>query len=71
MLIDNETYDVRKEYADAKVIYEGKSTTHDADTAAGENWWIWKYTWDGADCTRIEGPIIGNWDGRADLEWGA
>ena len=37
----------------------------DGDT----KWEIWKFSWTGVDCTRIEGPLTGSWTGRAALDW--
>lgn len=56
----------------ATVMYVGKSTTHKASQSTGDLWWIWKYTKTAAGViTAIEGPLNGNWDGRASLAWAA
>ena len=60
--------DTKLEYSDGKPIYKGLNAFNgisDDDVS----WRIYKYTWDGDDCTRIEGPIIGSWTGRASLNW--
>lgn len=62
--------DVRMEYSSGDLIYKGSHWLHDAATS-DENWEVWKYTWDGSDLTRIEGPLTGAWDDRAALAWGA
>jgi hypothetical protein len=36
---------------------------------SAETWYIWKYTWTGANCTMIEGPLVGSVDGQAALGW--
>jgi len=33
------------------------------------DWLIFKYTWDGNECVRIQGPLVGAWDNRAVLGW--
>jgi len=43
--------------------YSEKAPTSDAD------WSVWKFTWVGSDCTKIEGPLSGAWDNRATLSW--
>lgn len=71
MLVDTgENYwkDKRFEYSSGDLIYKGVNVTHKAATDAA-TWYIWKYTWDGDDCTRIEGPLEGTWDNRASLAW--
>lgn len=62
--------DVRMEYSGGDIIYKGAHFAHDA-AIADNKWEIWKYTWDGSDLTRIEGPLVGAWDDRATLGWGA
>ena len=62
--------DKRLEYVTNNLIYMGVNYFHDADTS-NTDWEIWKYTWDGTDLTRIEGPLPGAWDDRATLSWGA
>jgi hypothetical protein len=61
-------HDQRMAYNTGQLIYFGKNLTHKAATDA-TTWNIWKYTWDGSDCTRIEGPLVGSWDNRASLAW--
>jgi hypothetical protein len=50
------------------LIYKCCNELHKADTAE-ETWEIWKYTWVGPNCTRIEGPLKGSVDDRATLAW--
>jgi hypothetical protein len=52
-----------------ELIYKGANTVHDADIEA-TTWAVWKFTYVGGDVTRIEGPLIGSWDGRTALAWG-
>ena len=53
------------------MTYAGRHFVHNADTA-DPYWEVWKYTYDADDnCTRIEGPLVGAWDDRATLAWGA
>ena len=61
--------DQRFDFTSGDLDYKGLSKTHKASTAAGNLWSIWKYTWAVGLPTRIEGPLIGNWDGRAALSW--
>jgi len=63
--------DRRYDYAGgSNVIYVGCNVVHDA--AQGDTTWvIWKYTYDGDNVVRTEGPVEGSWTGRADLGWGA
>ena len=62
-------YDQRMDYTTGDLDYRGVSMTHKA-TVGDDVWWIWKYTWDATpNCTRIEGPLLGNWTGRAALDW--
>ena len=53
------------------LIYRGAHRLHDPADSADE-WIVWKYTYDVSNnCTRIEGPIPGTWDGRATMAWGS
>jgi hypothetical protein len=61
-------YDQRMDYTTGDLDYRGVSKIHKADVG-DDVWWIWKYTWSGSNCERIEGPLIGNWTGRAALDW--
>lgn len=61
--------DTKLDYTSGDLDYKGSSLSHKASTSASELWWIWKYTWDGTDLVRIEGPLTGNWDDRASLDW--
>ena len=62
--------DTRMEYSDGDLIYRGVHYLHNPDTSEG-SWEIWKYTWDGSDLVRLEGPLPGAWDNRTTLSWGA
>ena len=64
-------HDIRMEYdASDNLVYRGVHENHNAATT-DEDWEVWKYTWSGVTCTRIEGPLRGAWDDRASLSWGA
>ena len=60
--------DQRFEYSAGDLIYKGFNTTHKAAVGA-TTWYIWKFTWVGADCTRIEGPLVGAWNNNSGLAW--
>jgi len=60
--------DKRLEYSSGNLVYRGYNTTNKASTSA-QDWHIWKYTWSSGDLTRIQGPLVGTWDGRASLDW--
>ena len=60
--------DQRLEYSGSNLIYKGLNTVHKAATDA-TTWYIWKFTWAGKNCTRIEGPLVGSWDGNSGLAW--
>jgi len=62
--------DQRFDYTSGNLDYRGLNVVHDEETSA-TTWYIWKYTWVGVNCTRAEGPLVGSWDGRASLSWGA
>ena len=59
---------VRLDYSGSDMIYRGINTTHKAATSA-TNWVIWKYTYVSSILTKIEGPLVGTWDGRPALDW--
>ena len=59
----------RFDYTSGDLDYMGKSEHHRAATDVGSLWYIWKFTWDGTDLTLMEGPLVGNWDNRASLNW--
>lgn len=61
--------DQRYEYSGGNLVYKGLATTHKAATDTGDLWHVWKYTYVDGDCTRIEGPIVCNWDDRATEAW--
>ena len=51
------------------VDYRAVTESHKAEVG-DDVWWIWKYTWDATpSCTRVEGPLLGSWTGRAALAW--
>jgi hypothetical protein len=63
--------DKRYDYTSGNLDYIGFSLSHDPSTSEGQRWWIWKYTWNATpNVTRMEGPVPGNWDDRASLNWG-
>jgi len=62
--------DQRFAWSTGNLLYRGVHKLHDA-TITSTDWVIWKFTHDtDGNVTRIEGPIIGSWDGRALLGWG-
>ena len=64
-------HDVRMAYDEANLlIYKGVHETHDS-AITNADWEVWKYTYSGTNCVRIEGPLRGTWDGRAALDLGA
>lgn len=50
------------------LIYMGQNSVAGA-AAADTEWRVSKFTWTGANLTRIEGPLVGSWTGRAALSW--
>jgi hypothetical protein len=64
-----EYHDKRYDWLTGKLRYEGRHHEHNASTK-DKFWIIWKYTWSGNNKIREQGPVIGSWDGRFDLEWG-
>ena len=50
------------------LIYLGVTRTLNVGTS-DLHWWIYKFTWSGSNLARIQGPIEGSWDNRADLGW--
>jgi hypothetical protein len=62
--------DTRMEYTAGNLIYKGSSVHHN-NSAGNTDWEIWKYTWDGDDLVRVEGPLPGSWTGKASLSWAA
>jgi len=67
-LVSNYWKDQRFDYTSGSLDYKGMNTTHKADTTA-TTWYIQKFTWAGDNIVRIEGPLVGSWDGRAALAW--
>ena len=59
---------VKLEYSTGNIIYRGINKTHKAATNL-TTWVIYKYSYTGDDLTKIEGPLVGSWDGRAALDW--
>jgi hypothetical protein len=57
--------DIRFDASDLKPDYVGLHRVHGASTA-DENWKIFKFTYAGADTTRVE-MLFGAWDDRATL----
>ncbi len=43
--------------------YNRNIAASDGDT----DWYVFKYTWVGTNCTKILGPEVGSWTGRAAL----
>lgn len=68
ILAGNYWKDQRFDYEGNNVVYKGLNVTHKAGTDSS-TWYVWRYTWVGNNCTRIEGPLMGTWNGRADLGW--
>jgi hypothetical protein len=50
------------------LIYEGRNLKDGADRD-DTDWYIWKYTNDGQLTVHEQGPLIGTYTGRADLDW--
>ena len=61
--------DVRIKLDSGNPTYKGVHHLHNAATS-DSNWEIWKFTMTATDI-RIEGPLPGAWDDRAELSWGA
>lgn len=52
------------DYTSGDLDYAGKNT--DLSAADGDtDWYIWKYTWVGGNCTLIQGPRVTSWTNRA------
>lgn len=67
LLAQNYWKEKRYEYdVDDNPIYIGYHTTINAATN-NTNWYVFKYTWNGGNSTRIQGPSVGSWDNRAGL----
>lgn len=49
-------------------VYRGCHRDFNASTG-DRNWYIWKYTWTNSTPVRIQGPVVGSWEGRAALKW--
>ena len=56
------------EYSGSDMVYRGTHITHKAATSLA-GWVVYKYTYVTGDLTKIEGPLVGTWDGRAALDW--
>ena len=50
------------------LIYYGKATKMWALTG-DKSWYIWKYTYSSSNLVRFQGPLLGVWDNRAELDW--
>lgn len=51
-----------------ELIYRGAHSEPSADVGDA-NWAVWKLTYVSGAITRIEGPLVGSWTGRAALSW--
>lgn len=60
--------ETRLDFTSGSLDYRGLNANHGAATSL-ETWQVWKFTWSGGNLVRIEGPLQGSWDGRADLSW--
>lgn len=64
-LLSDSYWNLQKyDYTSGNLDYAGKNTdlsALDADT----DWYIWKYTWVGSNCTLIQGPRVTSWTNRA------
>ena len=49
-------------------VYRGCHRDFNASTG-DTNWYIWKFTWSSATLEKIQGPLVGSWEGRAALPW--
>jgi hypothetical protein len=58
----------RYDVVDGKRIYTGGHTLMTADVN-DPNWIIYKYTYSGDDLIKEQGPLIGVWRNRENLEW--
>jgi hypothetical protein len=66
LLADNYWKIKQYDYTSGNLDYSGfniSASAADADVT----WYVWKYTWVGANCTKIQGPAVGSWTGRAIL----
>ena len=69
-ILDGIWHDQRFEYnVGGDLIYKGVHEMHNI-AITDDNWEVWKFTYDGANVVRVEGPLRGSWDGRAALLWG-
>ena len=51
------------DYTSGDMDYAGFNT--DISAADGDtDWYLWKYTWVGGNCTEIKGPVIDSWTNR-------
>jgi hypothetical protein len=67
-LADSLPLDTRMEYSGGDLKYKSIHATHKAATS-DTSWLNWKYSWDGDDLIRIEGPLEGSVDGIDGLDW--
>jgi len=56
------------DYTSGDLDYKGLNTDECA-TDGDTSWRIWKYTWDGGNMTKLQGPLVGTWTGRSGLGW--
>jgi len=66
LLADNYWKDKRLDWTSGDLDYMGVNVTAGAATNAA-TWYVFKYTWASGNCTRIQGPVVGSWDGRPAL----
>jgi len=63
-----EWLDRRYDYTSGNLDYLGKNVAIAGTTS--DDWQIFKFTYDGSgNVTRMQGPLVGTWDGRAALGW--
>lgn len=68
LVMNNFYNDKRFDFTSGDLDYKGVHITHKVATT-DTGWIVWKYTWSAGNLARIEGPLTGSWDGRADLAW--
>ena len=68
-LLANDYWKVSQyDWTSGDLDYKGFNVTLAAADAA-TTWYIWKYTWSTGNPTKIQGPLVGSWTGRAALGW--
>jgi len=68
-VLETKWLDTRYDFTGGELTYKGRNVGHKAATSAA-TWYVTKYVYSGGDIVRIEGPLVGTWDGRAALAWG-